>query len=91
MEVSLRKPQREIFNLIKNNPESFIRKYKKSLTATREYWRLMSREYNPIKNITPSRIRPMFDMDLFTQIKEGEFVIKTDATLAVKVKKIKPK
>ena len=87
MEVSLRKPQREVFNLIQSKPGCFIRKHKKSLNNTRSYWRLMDKEYNPVKNITPSRIKPMFDANIMTEIKDGEFTIKPDVVLAVKKKK----
>lgn len=87
MEVSLRKPQREIFNTFKSNEGSFIRRHKKSLEATRTYWRLMSKEYNPIVNITPSLIKPFFDKELMVMINEGEFTIKPGAVLAEKKKK----
>lgn len=87
MEVSLPKPQREIFNLFKKHPDSFVRKHKKSLEAKREYWRLMDKEYNPVKNIIRSRIKPFFDLNLMTEVREKEFTIKPDVTLVDKRKK----
>ena len=87
MEISLRKPQREVFNLIKKQPGSFVRKHKKRLENIRTYWRLMSKEYNPIQNITPSRIKPLFDADIMEEVGEKEFTIKQDVTLADKRKK----
>ncbi len=87
MEVALRKPAREVFKQMQKYPGCFIRKHKKRLTALRVYWRLMSAEYNPIQNITQSRIRQFFDLDIMQKVGDNEFTIKPDVTLVDKNKK----
>lgn len=71
MEVSLRKPQRLAFEIAKKHPGSFFRKYRKSVTAIREYFRLMTADLSPVKNFTAGVIKPLFDANVLTPVENG--------------------
>lgn len=89
MEVSLRKPQREIFELSKKNEGSFFRLYKKSLSAKREYYRLLTKDFSPIKNISRSKMKPLFNLSIIETLDSGCYAIKPTVTLAEKKSKNK--
>lgn len=84
MEVSLRKDQREIFRQMRANEGSYVRAYRKSSGATRMYWRLMTVDHSPIKNIPPGKMKPFFNLSILLEIKPGEFELKSDVELMVK-------
>lgn len=85
MEISLRKPQREVFDLIKKHPGSFLRTHKKS--ARRQCFRLMSKDLSPIKNITEGEMKPFFSLDLLQKVGTGEYSLKSDLVLVEKKSK----
>jgi hypothetical protein len=89
MEISLRKPQRELFQIIQRNPGSFLRRYRKSLSTTREYYRLMTKDFSPIKNVPPSLVKPMVRLSLFNISETGELLLKPDLVLLEKKPKQK--
>lgn len=89
MEISLRKPQREIFNLHKINSGSFFRTHKKSASSSRLYYRLMTFDYHPIKNFPYGKMKPLFSLDLLDRVGAGEFCIKRNVVLLEKKAKLK--
>jgi len=87
MEITLRKPQREVFKALKENEGSFLRIYKRGLSHKREYYRLMTADYSPIKNYTPGIIRPLINLSVLQRVEAGVFKIAEDVTLVEKEKK----
>lgn len=89
MQVSLRKPQRLIFNKMKENPGCYLRSYKRTINATRLYWRLMTATHSPIVNITPGNIKPFFQLSLLDRFESHWYKLKQDVVLAEKKSKKK--
>jgi len=87
MEVSLRKPQRQIFTLFNANKGGYFRGYRKSASATRLYWRLMTKDHSPVANFPPGAMKPFFQRSLLVQVEEGHWAIKDDVVLAEKKSK----
>lgn len=89
MEVSLRKPQRIVFEKINHSDGRYLRGHRKSGTSTRLYWRLMTKDHSPIANFTAGTMKPFFQLSLLRQIGEAHWALKEDITLAVKKPKKK--
>ena len=60
----------------KEYPGSFFRVHKKSLNAKRTYFRLMSKDITPIKNIPSGIINKPINADLIDRIEPGVFKFK---------------
>lgn len=88
MEVQLRAPAKSVFIQLQKHEKSFLRKYKKSLNNTREYFRLMDADFNPIKNFPYYKVKQLFELDLLIN-DEGKIYLKDGLTIADKRKKIK--
>lgn len=89
MEVSLRKPQRLLFNKMKQNEGCYLRSYRKTITASRIYWRLMTKDHSPIVNTPPGTMKPFFQLSLMESIGQGQYRLIDGITLAEKKKKEK--
>lgn len=87
MEVSLRKPQRLLFNKMKQNDGCYIRSYRKTITASRIYWRLMTKDHSPILNAPPGLLKPFFQLSLMDNIGNNQWRMKPDIELVEKKKK----
>jgi hypothetical protein len=80
MEVSLRKPQRAIFKMMQENPGCYLRHHKKTVNATRLYWRLMTKDHSPLMNITPGNLKQFFNLSLLVSIGQREWGMKDSTT-----------
>jgi len=89
MEVSLRKPQRLLFEKMQQNEGCYLRSYRKTITASRTYWRLMTKNHSPITNCPPGVMKPFFQLSLMDDIGNGQWRIKPGITLMEKKKKAK--
>ena len=87
MEVSLRKPQRLIFRKMMENPGCYVRSYKKTINASRIYWRLMSQNHSPLMNIPPGAMKPFFQLSLMSEADPHQYQIKEGIILADKRRK----
>lgn len=87
MEVSLRKPQRLIYQKMIDNPGCYLRSYKKTVNASRIYWRLMTHDHSPIVNITSGNIKPFFQLSLLKEIEHHQHQLKDDVVVVSKKKK----
>jgi hypothetical protein len=86
-EIQLRKPAREVFNLMKKTPGCVLRKHKKALSHQRIYFRLMGSLYNPVKNFPPGKVKQLLEMDLLEKSSETEYRLKDGYELIDKRKK----
>lgn len=82
MEIKLRKPARQVFEALKSTG-GFLRVHKKSLENSRVYYRLMSPESHPIKNIIPSDVKQLLQLDALVK-KDKDLYLKDDVVLFVK-------
>jgi hypothetical protein len=89
MEVSLRKTQRAIFKMMQENPGCYLRHHKKTVNATRLYWRLMTKDHSPLMNITPGNLKQFFNLSLLVSIGQREWAMKEGVILIDKRKKKK--
>lgn len=89
MEVSLRKPQRAVYHMMMANPGCYVKSYKKTIGATRLYWRLMTHDHSPLMNITPGHIKPFFQLSLMQELPHHYYSLKQGVTLIDKKKKKK--
>jgi hypothetical protein len=89
MEVSLRKPQRAIFQTMEANPGCYLRHHKKTINATRLYWRLMTKDHSPLMNIPPGQLKQFFNLSLLISVGQREWAMKEGVVLIDKRKKKK--
>lgn len=89
MEIFLPKPARLLAKTMQDNPGSYLRFHRKSLSAARQYYRLMSKDRSPIRNFRLSDAKRLTNLGLLIQSGESEFYLKDDLTLLDKPKRKK--
>lgn len=91
MQITLPKAQREIFKLSREHEGSYFRIYRKALHHKREYYRLMTADCNPVKNISIGKMKRFFRLGVMDEIDVGCVAIKKDIVLIEKERKQKIK